>query len=154
MQDGALQRKVGARGVMSMNIKMDAFRTRSRPVLALLGLAIALAMASEGCRRNGAARDAIASEVNGYFCPKCRARFYVDSGVFAAKCAGCGNLEIDEVWAHWCEPCQALTLAPRSMGESVACSKCGKETSGIKMPSEQDMVDWGAKKATREAVSM
>lgn len=133
-----------------MNLKPHGAAT----FLALALAAAVLAIPLHGCRGDRQARDAIQSDAHGYICPKCGSKFYTESGVFAAKCPDCGNLEIDEVWGHWCDDCGVLTLAPRKAGETIACGTCGKPTSGIDMPDENELIEWGAKKAAREAVDM
>jgi ribosomal protein L37AE/L43A len=108
-----------------------------------------------GCFGKKEGADAISSDVHGYYCPKCQAKFYTDAKVFADKCPECDELAIDEVWGHYCTACDALTLAPRSAGNAAVCQSCGKPTDGgIKMPQESDMKSWGAKKADEASVSM
>ena len=108
-----------------------------------------------GCFGGKEGSDAISSDVHGYFCPKCKHKFYTAADVFADKCPNCGELAIDEVWGHYCTECDALTLAPRSAGNAAVCEGCGKPTTGgIKMPQEADMKKWGAVKADKASVSM
>ncbi|MDD8043509.1 MAG: hypothetical protein PHF14_09650 [Verrucomicrobiota bacterium] len=114
-----------------------------------------IALGITACMGKKEGSDAITSDVNGYYCPHCKEKFFTDAKVFADKCPNCGELDIEEVWGHYCPTCDTLTLAPRSAGEKAVCKTCNKPTSGgIKKPQSSDMIEWGAHKVDAAAVKM
>jgi len=103
-----------------------------------------------GCRPDPA-RDAAESDVNGYACLKCQARFYTAQKVFAEHCPACKGFDLRPVVGFVCDKDQHVTLAPRGVGVGV-CEKCRAPVAAIKLPREPELIAWGAVKKARAEV--
>jgi len=110
----------------------------------VLALLFALSLALVGCGKN-AAEQALDSDANGYLCLACETRFYTDREVFATRCPSCGKPKVDQVLGFVCPADKHVTLATRGRG-AMACEKCGKGTSAVSIPREQEFKAWGAVK--------
>jgi hypothetical protein len=95
--------------------------------------------------------QALDSDANGFFCPDCQTKFYTEHEVFANFCPQCKRSNIQMVVGFVCAADQQVTIGVRGRG-AVACSKCGKATSGLAIPREKDLKAWGAPKKTRVEV--
>lgn len=115
--------------------------------IAILGLVV---LAFAGCGRSKV-DQALESDANGYLCPQCKTKFYTARSHFADFCPQCKNNNIQQVVGYVCAVDQQMTLGQRGRG-AVACSKCGKPTSGLSIPGESDLKAWGATKKTAAEV--
>lgn len=104
-----------------------------------------------GCGRSDVDR-ALESDARGYLCGQCTHRFRTEPDVFADACPHCGALDLLEVVGHVCPKDGATTLAPRGKF-AVPCRQCGGATSGLRLPSAQDLEAWGARSQSRTDVS-
>lgn len=115
-----------------------------------------------GCGKD-AARKSLESDSNGYICSRLH-KFYTPSSVFAEKCPECGTTELAEVLAYVCEKksketpnadgCGHVTLGARggSKHGGTICAQCKRGVGAFKLPYENELVAWGAKKATKQQV--
>jgi len=103
---------------------------------------VAVAGAISGC---GRAQDdaALDSDVNGFVCLSCMAKFYTDRQVFANHCPSCQKPNVELVMGFLCPADQHVSYAPRGRG-SLACEKCGKVTGSLSIPREVELKAWGA----------
>ena len=113
-----------------------------------LGLLAAVFQAT-GCKKN-LAEQATESDANGYLCAKCNAKFYTKRSVFPSACPQCRDADIIEVVGYYCERCKHLTILkrPGRGNERIACEKCSAPLSGMRLPREKNLQDWGATKVS------
>jgi hypothetical protein len=104
-----------------------------------------------GCGK-GQVDQALESDARGYFCPKCQAKFYTRSDVFADVCSQCKSPEILDVVGVVCAADQHMTLLPRGRG-AIRCERCGKPANAMALPREKDLKNWGAIQKSKAEVS-
>jgi Zn finger protein HypA/HybF involved in hydrogenase expression len=101
----------------------------------------------------GKADRALDSDVNGYYCSKCKAKFYTDRNVFAYFCAACKDPAVETVEGIVCPDDKHVTYRARGRG-SRACEQCGKPSSAIIIPREAELKAWGAVKKSAAEVGV
>jgi DNA-directed RNA polymerase subunit RPC12/RpoP len=116
--------------------------------LLLAGLFLLCAGCSE--RKEAEAMD---SDANGYECVHCKAKFYTDRSVFAAKCPSCKKEDVMPMMGFVCSKDGTTMIAPQTAG-SVSCSSCKASVIEKKLPRESDFKNWGAVKKTEPEVSL
>jgi hypothetical protein len=109
-----------------------------RPILLLM--AFCLAFISSACSRPA---SVLTADANGYFCTKCENKFYTSSSSAVEKCPKCQAPNIEEVVAYVCPVDTEVIIVSRNMKGAI-CSKCGKFTNEMKLPSKEDLKNWGA----------
>jgi hypothetical protein len=118
--------------------------------LGLMFAMLAGALVLAGCKKSPG-EAAGESDVNGYLCVKCKAKFYTGEGVFAEHCPGCKGFDLKPVVGYVCEKDQHVTVMPRGAG-MARCEKCRDPLAAIKLPREPDLKAWGATKKSRAEV--
>jgi DNA-directed RNA polymerase subunit RPC12/RpoP len=103
-----------------------------------------------GCGKNEIDR-ALDSDANGYLCRICKARFYTSREVFANVCPACKTTQIIQVVGFVCPDDHYVSIGPRGTG-TIVCEKCNKPTSGLSIPREAELKQWGAAKKSRAEV--
>lgn len=110
---------------------------------------LALLLAA-GCEKNGA-KDASDSDANGYVCLQCGVKLYTPRRVFIGpKCPACNEDKLMSVMGYFCEKDKHLTIRPSRNDPQGApvCDVCKTPLSNsMRMPRENDLQSWGAKKA-------
>lgn len=114
-----------------------------------VALSMAVALGAAGCKKN-AGEAAGESEVNGYLCQQCKAKFYTEQAVFAEHCPGCKGAQVTPVVGFVCEKDKHVTVLPRS--GTARCEQCKSPAAMIKLPREPELQAWGATKKTRADV--
>lgn len=107
-------------------------------------LALIVVAGIAGCGRSQADK-ALDSDANGYVCLACNAKFYTDREVFASFCPACKKPNVEQVLGFVCPVDKHVTMGTRVRG-AVACEKCGKGTTAISIPRENELKSWGAAK--------
>ena len=114
--------------------------------------AVLLTSLASGCGRNRQVEQALSSDANGYVCLKCSTKFYTDREVFAGHCPQCKAPNIEMVVGFVCETDKNVTYGARGRG-ARACEKCGKVTTALSLPRENDLKAWGAAKKSNAEVN-
>jgi hypothetical protein len=103
------------------------------------------------CSKDPAA-TASDSDANGYACKQCAEKFYTARSVFADVCPKCKSPDVIEVVGFVCEKDKHVTLTPRG-AQMMACEKCQQPVRSIKLPRENELMQWGAKKQSKAQVT-
>lgn len=134
-----------------MNLRRQWIRALSAcRLMPLTALILFASFLVGGCGRN-AADQALDSDANGYLCLACGTKFYTDRDVFATRCPSCSKPSVDQVLGFVCSADKHVTLATRGRG-AMACEKCGKGTTAVSIPREQEFKTWGAAKKSAAEV--
>lgn len=88
----------------------------------------------------------LSSDANGYLCPQCGEKFFTAGSVFAEKCPKCGSANIEDVVGYVCPADQSVILVGKG-SKGAPCPKCGKYTNEKKLPTADELKQWGARKA-------
>jgi hypothetical protein len=121
-----------------------------KPVRWMFAIWLVIALGATGCRKS-TAEAAGESDVNGYFCAKCKGKFYTEQQVFAEHCPSCKDFNLRPVVGYVCDKDQQVTVAPRG-GGAGRCEKCGAMLTALKLPREPELRAWGAVKKAKEEV--
>jgi hypothetical protein len=113
---------------------------------------LVLGLTVTGCGKSGV-EQGLKSDANGFLCLACKSRFYTEGAVFANCCPECKKGDIEMVVGFQCSGDQHVTFAPRGKG-FTRCEKCQKSASGLVIPSEKELKDWGAAKKSAADVGV
>ena len=103
-----------------------------------------------GCSGN-ASRDPESFEVNGFVCINTSEKFYTDKDVFPDHCPAHKNPNFIEVVAFVFANGKTV-LGLRA--DSTMHPTTGERSTGVRFPTEEELVNWGATKKSKEEVTL
>jgi len=106
-------------------------------------------LVSAGCMDQ--ASQAGKFEVNGFVCASTGEKFYTDKDVFPDHCSTHKNANFAEVVVFLFSNGDTL-IGPRA--DAMHHPTLGETSTGVRFPTEDELVEWGATRKSKEEVTM